>query len=200
MANAPTVERQRRAFVPDEAWLAKQAPEPILEPELPIIDPHHHLWDHRPRMTGDLPPPRHRFEALIRSMPLYLFEELLADMRRGHNVIGTVYMAMQSADFEYHGDKEKTRKNRIGAFFTVGDVGVIDEDGYLFLRDRKIDMVIKHGADQDNRVRLAVNIPNMGELEYQTVCGKFLPIVTRCKTKSGERLILAIRVQPCKDE
>ena len=32
-------------------------------------------------------------------------------------------MAMQSADFEYHGDKEKTRKNRIGAFFTAGDVG-----------------------------------------------------------------------------
>ena len=30
------------------------------------------------------------------------------------NVIGTVYMAMQSADFEYHGDKEKTQKNRIG--------------------------------------------------------------------------------------
>src|SRR5580698_3193010 len=38
------------------------------------------------------------------------------------NVIGTVYMAMQSAEFEYHGDKEKTQKNRIGNFFTVGDV------------------------------------------------------------------------------
>ena len=63
------------------------------------------------------------------------------------NVIGTVYMAMQSAEFEYHGDKEKTRKNRIGAFFTVGDVGLIDEDGYLFLRDRKIDMIISGGAN-----------------------------------------------------
>ena len=63
------------------------------------------------------------------------------------NVIGTVYMAMQSADFEYHGDKEKTEKNRIGAFFTVGDVGLIDEDGYLFLRDRKIDMIISGGAN-----------------------------------------------------
>ena len=63
------------------------------------------------------------------------------------NVIGTVYMAMQSADFEYHGDKEKTQKNRIGPFFTVGDVGLIDEDGFLFLRDRKIDMIISGGAN-----------------------------------------------------
>jgi long-chain acyl-CoA synthetase len=63
------------------------------------------------------------------------------------NVIGTVYMATQTAQFEYHGDKEKTRKNRIGAFFTVGDVGLIDEDGYLFLRDRKIDMIISGGAN-----------------------------------------------------
>src|SRR5271170_2391038 len=30
---------------PDDAWLAKQEKEPIFEPELPIIDTHHHLWD-----------------------------------------------------------------------------------------------------------------------------------------------------------
>jgi hypothetical protein len=68
------------------------------------------------------------------------------------------------------------------------------------VESRKVDMVIKHGADKDNRVSLCVVIPNMGEIEYQTVCGKFLPIVTRCKTKAGERLILAIRVQPCRGE
>jgi len=63
------------------------------------------------------------------------------------NVIGTVYMSMQTGDFSYHKDKEKTLKNRIGKFFTVGDVGLIDEDGYLFLRDRKIDMIISGGAN-----------------------------------------------------
>ncbi len=63
------------------------------------------------------------------------------------NVIGTVYMSMHSGDFSYHKDKEKTDSNRIGTFFTVGDVGLIDEDGYLFLRDRKIDMIISGGAN-----------------------------------------------------
>ena len=62
-------------------------------------------------------------------------------------VIGTVYMSMQTGDFEYHKDEAKTKKNRIGRFFTVGDVGLIDEDGYLFLRDRKIDMIISGGAN-----------------------------------------------------
>jgi long-chain acyl-CoA synthetase len=61
--------------------------------------------------------------------------------------IGTVYMHMMTGNFEYYKDKEKTEKNRQGKFFTVGDVGYRDEDGWLFLSDRKIDMIISGGAN-----------------------------------------------------
>jgi long-chain acyl-CoA synthetase len=60
---------------------------------------------------------------------------------------GTVYMRLGQADFEYHKDAEKTRKNRIGNYFTVGDVGYLNDEGYLFLCDRKIDMIISGGAN-----------------------------------------------------
>jgi len=61
--------------------------------------------------------------------------------------VGTVYMALGTQDFEYHGDKKKTEANRREGFFTVGDVGYLNEDGYLFLCDRKIDMIISGGAN-----------------------------------------------------
>ncbi len=54
-----------------DAWLA-QVTEDILEPELPICDPHHHLWD--------FPTSR------------YLLPELRDDIGSGHNVVSTVFM------------------------------------------------------------------------------------------------------------
>jgi long-chain acyl-CoA synthetase len=60
---------------------------------------------------------------------------------------GTVYMLRGQADFEYYKDKEKTEKARRGRYFTVGDIGYLDEDGYLFLCDRKADMIISGGVN-----------------------------------------------------
>src|ERR1700731_3496115 len=55
----------------NEDWL-KLHHEDILEPELAIIDPHHHLWDFT----------RHR----------YLLHDLLADTGSGHNIVQTVFI------------------------------------------------------------------------------------------------------------
>ena len=65
--------------------------ETILEPELPIIDPHHHLWDLRLLLPA-FPEPRHDFLEAISGAAYYTFDALHADTHRGHNVVGTVFM------------------------------------------------------------------------------------------------------------
>ena len=65
--------------------------EEILDPDLPIIDPHHHLWDLRP-LIPSFPEPRHAFIDAIAGAPYYTFDELRTDTQSGHNVVGTVFM------------------------------------------------------------------------------------------------------------
>ncbi|MFL6121348.1 acyl-CoA synthetase [Actinophytocola sp.] len=60
---------------------------------------------------------------------------------------GLVYMRMGTSSFEYHKDATKTRAARVGDLFTLGDIGFLDEDGYLFLCDRKADMIISGGVN-----------------------------------------------------
>ncbi|GAA0841876.1 acyl-CoA synthetase [Streptosporangium amethystogenes subsp. fukuiense] len=60
---------------------------------------------------------------------------------------GTVYMKMMGVRFEYKGDREKTEAGRLQDYFTVGDIGYLNEEGFLFLCDRKADMIISGGAN-----------------------------------------------------
>ncbi|RSN14506.1 acyl-CoA synthetase [Nonomuraea sp. WAC 01424] len=60
---------------------------------------------------------------------------------------GTIYMKMMGVPFEYKGDPAKTAANRLKDYFTVGDIGYLDEDGFLFLCDRKADMIISGGTN-----------------------------------------------------
>jgi L-fuconolactonase len=71
MANAdPLLSNSRQIIVRDD-WL-RLTEEPVLEPGLPIVDPHHHLWE--------------------RSEGSYLLPELLADTGSGHDIRGTIFV------------------------------------------------------------------------------------------------------------
>jgi long-chain acyl-CoA synthetase len=69
----------------------------------------------------------------------------------GHEVpvgeSGTIYFEGGS-EFEYHNDPEKTKGSRHDkGWTTLGDVGYLDEDGFLYLTDRKAYMIIAGGVN-----------------------------------------------------
>jgi L-fuconolactonase len=68
------------------AWLAKRPGEAALEPDLPIIDPHHHFWD-------------------VPQQRRYFLPDLLADIGGGHNIVATVFLECQ-AMYRKHGPAE----------------------------------------------------------------------------------------------
>jgi acyl-CoA synthetase (AMP-forming)/AMP-acid ligase II len=60
---------------------------------------------------------------------------------------GTIYFS-DGGTFEYHGDPDKTAASRMSnGWSTLGDIGRLDEDGFLYLTDRKAYMIISGGVN-----------------------------------------------------
>jgi L-fuconolactonase len=89
--------------------------EEILEPELRIIDPHHHLWDLRPLLPA-FPEPYTPFVAAIAGAPYYTFDQLHADLRTGHDIVATVFMECGAF----------YRADAVGALKPVGEVEFVN--------------------------------------------------------------------------
>ena len=64
------------------------------------------------------------------------------------NVPGAIYLSLaQQGGFEYFKDASKTDGSRRDGYFTMGDVGYLDEDGYLFLTGRHAETIIAGGVN-----------------------------------------------------
>jgi predicted TIM-barrel fold metal-dependent hydrolase len=143
------------------AWL-DTVREVVIEPELPIVDPHHHLWHDRPAGR-------------------YLLEELLADLTSGHNVVATVFMQCgwmrrQDGPAEFRPVHETEVVNAVAALSASGAygkpracAGIIS---YADLRSAQLDAVldahamaspnfrgIRHSAAYDDAILPTSSVP-----------------------------------------
>jgi long-chain acyl-CoA synthetase len=103
--------------------------------------------------------------------------------------VGTLYIHLPMfGDYEYSNTHGAMDGQRQGHFSTVGDVGYVDEDGYIFISDRKKDMIISGGA----------NI-SPAEIEAQLI---LMPEVADCAVfgaphpEFGETIVAAVTCQP----
>lgn len=127
----PEVKRRiMRVFPPDSVWEfygATEGPGTIISPA---------EWTQRPGSVGRPWP----------GITVSVLDDDGAEVPPG--TIGTIYLSSPGGrKFSYHNDDAKTAAAFRGDRFTVGDLGWLDEEGYLFIADRRTDMVITGGVN-----------------------------------------------------
>ena len=94
-----------------------------------------HRWLERPGTVG----------RAIKGMRIKVLDDDGHELPAGET--GHVYLEPETPTFEYKNDPELTASVHRGRAFTLGDIGYLDADGYLFLRDRAKDMIISGGVN-----------------------------------------------------
>ncbi len=98
-----------------------------------IAKPHH--WLAKPGTVG----------RPVRGVTLSVLDDQGAPCAPGES--GAIYIESSGPRFQYWKDEEKTRASHRGRSFTLGDVGYVDEDGFLFLTGRQSEVIISGGVN-----------------------------------------------------
>jgi long-chain acyl-CoA synthetase len=93
-----------------------------------------HRWLEKPGTVG----------RAIKGMRLFILDDAGNELPPGQ--VGHIYLE-NGIGFSYHNDPDQTKSAYKGNRFSLGDMGYLDEDHYLFISDRAKDMIITGGTN-----------------------------------------------------
>ncbi len=149
---------------------------------------------------------------LLATIAVLILSPATSSVRAGEEVRVTIIVILatdlnKNVDRALEGIAKEIQKTEptLTGFHMEGDPRVkslkVGETATFYLVDDEDAKVkVRHGANEVNRVGLTLKAPKQGLVNYTTCCGKYFPIMTRYVTRENEHLIIAVCVQPCKEQ